>query len=52
MKYMAYPLLYAPKVGAYTELWAGLSPDLKIEDNGLLRSSLGPRARYASRRSS
>jgi NAD(P)-dependent dehydrogenase (short-subunit alcohol dehydrogenase family) len=34
MKYMAYPLLYASKMGAYTELWAGLSPDLKTEDNG------------------
>lgn len=28
------PLLHHPKKGAYTELWAGLSVDLKIEDGG------------------
>ncbi|KAF4459909.1 light induced alcohol dehydrogenase bli-4 [Fusarium albosuccineum] len=28
------PLLYHPKFGAYTELWAGLSPSLQIEDGG------------------
>ncbi len=27
-------LLYNAKMGAYTELWAGLSPELKVEDNG------------------
>lgn len=27
-------LLYNAKMGAYTELWAGLSPELKAEDNG------------------
>lgn len=28
------PLLYPAKMGAYTELWAGLSGDLVIEDGG------------------
>ena len=28
------PLLYKPRMGAYTELWAGLSPDLVLEDGG------------------
>lgn len=28
------PLLYPAKMGAYTELWAGLSPELTIEANG------------------
>jgi len=28
------PLMYEPKMGAYTELWAGLSPDVKCEDGG------------------
>lgn len=28
------PLLYPAKMGAYTELWAGLSGDLSIEDGG------------------
>ena len=27
-------LLFEAKMGAYTELWAGLSPELKAEDNG------------------
>ncbi|EED22799.1 steroid dehydrogenase, putative [Talaromyces stipitatus ATCC 10500] len=31
---LAGPLLHHARKGAYTELWAGLSPDLKIEDNG------------------
>jgi NAD(P)-dependent dehydrogenase (short-subunit alcohol dehydrogenase family) len=34
MKYMAYPLLYDAKMGAYTELWAGLSADIEAKDNG------------------
>ena len=34
MKYVAYPLLYKARFGAYTELWAGLSPDLTVEKNG------------------
>jgi NAD(P)-dependent dehydrogenase (short-subunit alcohol dehydrogenase family) len=34
MKYMAYPLLYNAKMGAYTELWAGLSSEVKGKDNG------------------
>lgn len=33
MKYAAYPLLHNAKMGAYTELWAGLSPELTT-DNG------------------
>lgn len=28
------PLLYHAKMGAYTELWAGLSPELNMEMNG------------------
>ena len=28
------PLLYGAKMGAYTELWAGLSGDLGVEDGG------------------
>lgn len=28
------PVLYSAKMGAYTELWAGLSKDLNIEDGG------------------
>ena len=28
------PLLYSARMGAYTELWAGLSEDLGIEDGG------------------
>ena len=28
------PLLYSAKMGAYTELWSGLSSDLTIEDGG------------------
>ncbi|CZR68690.1 related to light induced alcohol dehydrogenase Bli-4 [Phialocephala subalpina] len=27
-------VLYEPKMGAYTELWCGLSPDVKLEDGG------------------
>ena len=32
--YALTPILYSAKMGAYTELWAGLSQDLKIEDGG------------------
>ncbi|KAJ4267242.1 hypothetical protein NW762_003345 [Fusarium torreyae] len=32
--YIVAPLLYHPKFGAYTNLWAGFSPDLQIEDGG------------------
>ncbi|KAJ8097649.1 hypothetical protein POJ06DRAFT_261992 [Lipomyces tetrasporus] len=28
------PLFYPPKMGAYTALWAGLSPEVKSEDGG------------------
>ena len=31
---LAAPLLYKPRMGAYTELWAAFSPDLVIEDGG------------------
>ncbi|THV49388.1 hypothetical protein BGAL_0197g00050 [Botrytis galanthina] len=34
MYYAAWPLLYKAKMGAYTELWAGLSEGLKMENNG------------------
>ncbi|KAL8948521.1 MAG: hypothetical protein Q9222_005302 [Ikaeria aurantiellina] len=32
--YVFAPLLYQPRMGAYTELWAGLSSDPKMEDGG------------------
>ena len=32
--FLSAPLLYAARMGAYTELWAGLSVDLTIEDGG------------------
>ena len=31
---LASPLLFPPKMGAYTELWAGLSSDLTVSDGG------------------
>jgi NAD(P)-dependent dehydrogenase (short-subunit alcohol dehydrogenase family) len=34
IKFAMAPLLHDPKMGAYTELWAGLSPDVKLEDGG------------------
>ncbi|KAL7945215.1 hypothetical protein V8C42DRAFT_324913 [Trichoderma barbatum] len=34
LKYIAYPLLYKPRFGALTELYAGLSPDISLESNG------------------
>ncbi|KAK9482731.1 hypothetical protein V1527DRAFT_327698 [Lipomyces starkeyi] len=36
MRVMMAPLMHEPKMGAYTELWAGLSPDVKCEDGGRL----------------
>ncbi|RDW62365.1 hypothetical protein BP6252_11798 [Coleophoma cylindrospora] len=35
------PLMHPPKMGAYTELWTGLSPDVKIEDGGRLATAWG-----------
>jgi NAD(P)-dependent dehydrogenase (short-subunit alcohol dehydrogenase family) len=34
MMYAAYPLLYEARMGALTELWAGLSSDLTMDHNG------------------
>lgn len=34
LRFVTAPLLYSAKMGAYTELWAGLSEDLTIEDGG------------------
>ncbi|KAL6816424.1 hypothetical protein J3E69DRAFT_345417 [Trichoderma sp. SZMC 28015] len=34
LKYMAYPLLHKPRFGALTELYAGLSTDISLENNG------------------
>lgn len=34
MYYAAYPLLHKAKMGAFTELFAGLSPEISIEQNG------------------
>ncbi|KAF2013823.1 putative steroid dehydrogenase [Aaosphaeria arxii CBS 175.79] len=31
---LAYPLLYQPVYGAYTELWAGISSELSMKDGG------------------
>lgn len=28
------PLLYHPRFGAYTNIWAGFSPDIVLEDGG------------------
>jgi NAD(P)-dependent dehydrogenase (short-subunit alcohol dehydrogenase family) len=36
MKALFTPLLQEPKMGAYTELWCGLSQDVKCEDGGRL----------------
>jgi NAD(P)-dependent dehydrogenase (short-subunit alcohol dehydrogenase family) len=34
MWFFSYPLLYSPKLAAYTELYAGLSRDISLESNG------------------
>jgi NAD(P)-dependent dehydrogenase (short-subunit alcohol dehydrogenase family) len=34
LRYLAWPLLYKPVFAAYTELYAGLSPDITLEKNG------------------
>lgn len=34
MRVLMAPFMHEPKMGAYTELWAGLSPDVKCEDGG------------------
>lgn len=34
LKVMFKPMMHDPKIGAYTEMWAGLSPDVKAEDGG------------------
>jgi NAD(P)-dependent dehydrogenase (short-subunit alcohol dehydrogenase family) len=34
MKFLFTPLFHEPKMGAYTELWAGLSSEVKCEDGG------------------
>jgi NAD(P)-dependent dehydrogenase (short-subunit alcohol dehydrogenase family) len=34
MRLVSFPLLYHAKMGAYTELWAGLSSELTVEMNG------------------
>ncbi|KAH9219552.1 hypothetical protein DL95DRAFT_443309 [Leptodontidium sp. 2 PMI_412] len=34
MKILMKPVMYEPKMGAYTGLWAGLSPEVKLEDSG------------------
>ena len=34
LSYLVAPLLYPARFGAYTELWAGLSQDLLLEDGG------------------
>jgi NAD(P)-dependent dehydrogenase (short-subunit alcohol dehydrogenase family) len=34
LKMLMWPIMHEPKMGAYTELWAGLSPEVNIEDGG------------------
>jgi NAD(P)-dependent dehydrogenase (short-subunit alcohol dehydrogenase family) len=34
MRVLMTPFMHEPKMGAYTELWAGLSQDVKCEDGG------------------
>ncbi|PVH76768.1 NAD(P)-binding protein [Cadophora sp. DSE1049] len=34
VKLMMKPVMHEPKMGAYTGLWAGLSPEVKLEDGG------------------
>ena len=34
LKFLFTPLFHEPKMGAYTELWAGLSSEVKCEDGG------------------
>jgi NAD(P)-dependent dehydrogenase (short-subunit alcohol dehydrogenase family) len=34
LAYLAWPLLHNPKLAAYTELYAGLSPDINLDVNG------------------
>lgn len=41
MRAMMAPLFREPKMGAYTELWAGLSPEVKIDDGGRYAISWG-----------
>lgn len=36
MRTMMAPLMREPKLGAYTVLWSGLSPEVKVEDGGRL----------------
>ncbi|MCJ1238238.1 hypothetical protein MMC14_006227 [Varicellaria rhodocarpa] len=33
LRFLSYPLLYNAKMGAYTELWAGLSPEVNDKNN-------------------
>ena len=34
LRFLSYPLLYDAKMGAYTELWAGLSPEVNDKSSG------------------
>lgn len=34
VKFLLLPFLYEPKMGAYTELWAGLAPQITCDDGG------------------
>jgi hypothetical protein len=34
MKILSYPLLHKPERAAHTELYAGLSPDISLQNNG------------------
>ena len=34
MRILVKPILHPPKMGSYTALWAGLSPDITVEDGG------------------
>lgn len=34
VRFVSKPIMHEPRMGAYTELWCGLSPDVTMEDGG------------------
>ncbi|KAI4158318.1 MAG: hypothetical protein LQ342_007554 [Letrouitia transgressa] len=51
IKFLLWPFLFEPKMGAYTELWAGLAPEITTADGGRYgipwgRWHLGPKAEF------
>ncbi|KAH7355160.1 hypothetical protein BKA65DRAFT_394676 [Rhexocercosporidium sp. MPI-PUGE-AT-0058] len=41
MKILLKPIMHEPKMGAYTSIWAGLSPEVKLEDGGKIGQPWG-----------